>query len=266
MMQLYDLDHCVQKSSGSTAAIRPMSDQKEPLILAIETATRAGSYALCRGAQVLAAVSGNAAESHSTSLLERVNSILQQGGATIRELELLAVAKGPGSFTGLRIGLATVKALAVFAGKRVIGVSTLAAIAHAAGNSDATLSLLPAGRGEVFAQLFSVSDGLVREHDQAAHLSPQALTEKYKHVTKLLLAGEGACLHAELLSKTVGKDSRIVDPREHLAIDVAALALNYYRAGQSQNPEDLRALYVRPSDAEIKERWQQEQAAQSRQA
>src|SRR6266404_501864 len=175
-----------------------MSDEKEPLILAIETATRAGSVALARGGVILSAASGDASASHSTDLIESIDGILQNAAAVLSEIDLFAAAVGPGSFTGLRIGLATIKSFAMCTGKDCAGVSTLAAIAHAAGASQRTLSLLPAGRGELFAQLFSVN-GQVRELDVAAHLSLPAILEKYGGARELRWAGEGAQLQAETL-------------------------------------------------------------------
>src|ERR1700716_2270585 len=119
-----------------------MSHEKAPLILAIETATRSGSVALARGCTILASTSGDASASHSTDLIESIDSVLQSAGAELKEIDLFAAAVGPGSFTGLRIGLATTKSLATCTGKDCAGVSTLAAIAHAAGTSPHTLSLL----------------------------------------------------------------------------------------------------------------------------
>src|SRR3989442_10864646 len=95
-----------------------MPNVEEPLILAIETATRAGSVALSRGAKLLSSAEGNAAESHSISLLETIENILQQVGVELSDIDLFAAASGPGSFTGLRIGLATTKALAVCTGRK----------------------------------------------------------------------------------------------------------------------------------------------------
>src|SRR2546427_7376962 len=155
--------------------IEIMPNVTVPLILAIETATRAGSVALSRGTEILSSAEGNAAESHSISLLESVENILQQAGVKLSDIDLFAAACGPGSFTGLRIGLATAKSFAVCTGRSCAGVSTLAAIAHAAGTAKSTVALLPAGRGEVFAQMFSVDDRQVRELDAAAHLSPAAV-------------------------------------------------------------------------------------------
>ena len=247
-----------------------MSDEKEPLILAVETATRAGSVALTHGSVILSSASGDASASHSTDLIESIDGILQSAGVVLNEIDLFAVAVGPGSFTGLRIGLATTKSFAVCMGKDCAGVSTLAAIAHSAGSSQRTLSLLPAGRGELFAQLFSV-DGQVRELGAAAHVSPRAILERYGETRELRWAGEGARLQAEAWrgwaqahdisfvdSVPGGAAWSLAPVADHLAISIAALALDAYRNDNTVSPEELRAVYVRASDAEINEKWQQE--------
>jgi len=246
-----------------------MLEMKDPLILALETATRAGSVALARGNELLSAASGDASASHSTDLIETVERILSSGGAKLSEVDLFAAAVGPGSFTGLRIGLATIKSFAMCTGKRCAGVSTLAAIAHAAGNSEHTVALLPAGRGELFAQLFSVGDGQVRELDTAAHLSPDAILEKYEKAPKLVWAGDGAHLQAETLrdwarirnlsfdeSEMNGSGWSLGPATGQLAVSIAALGLNAYRSGSTVSANELRAVYVRASDAEINEKWQ----------
>src|SRR5438552_1276815 len=176
-----------------------MSNDKEPLILAIKTSTRAGSVALTRGREILSSTSGDASASHSNDLIASIKRILENAGARLSDVDLFGVAVGPGSFTGLRIGLATTKSFAVCTGKRCAGVSTLAAIAHAAGNSKHTVSLLPAGRGELFAQLFSVEGGDVQNLDSAAHLTARAILERYGVAKELVWAGDGARLQAENL-------------------------------------------------------------------
>src|SRR3977135_55846 len=147
-----------------------------PLILSLETATMGGSVFLGRGNVELATRTGDPRVSQSSSLLSDINDILQEASTSLHEVDLFACASGPGSFTGLRIGLATVKALAASLKRPCVGIPTLHAVAHAAGPSSATVALLPAGRGEVFAQMFSVAgDGTVTEVDSAAHLSPTKL-------------------------------------------------------------------------------------------
>lgn len=253
-------------------------DNSAPLILAIDTATRAGSVVLARGGGVLRSLTGDASASHSIDLIANIEAALKDAKARLGDVDLFAAACGPGSFTGLRIGLATIKSFAVSVGRQCVGVPTLAAIAHAAGLSARTVALLPAGRGEVFAQLFSVNSGEVRALDGAMHISPVAVLEKYAGFEDLTWAGEGAQSNAEALRAgadarhitfgrrdSVGSSEQVkgwtLAPRcDELAASIAALALAEYRGGRVTSPEELRAIYVRPSDAEINEQWQREKS------
>lgn len=220
----------------------------EPLILSVETATLAGSVALARGEQILAASSSNAGISHSNRLLNDIDVLLSGAHVALPGIDLFAVATGPGSFTGLRIGIATVKALAETLGRPCAGIPTLEAIALAAGESEASVALLPAGRGEVFAQLFSVTnDGLVTALDHATHISPQILLEKYGSLESVVWCGEGAIANSALLT-----NGRVAPPVQNLATHVVSLALKRFREGQLQAADALQAVYVRPSDAELK--------------
>ncbi|MCA1576064.1 MAG: tRNA (adenosine(37)-N6)-threonylcarbamoyltransferase complex dimerization subunit type 1 TsaB [Acidobacteria bacterium] len=226
----------------------------EPLILAVETATLAGSIATARGAQIIGSLKGDAAVSHSNTLLADLDRLLEQTRVQVADVDLYAVAAGPGSFTGLRIGIATVKALAATLGRSCAAIPTLQAVALSGGVSDATVALLPAGRGEVYAQLFAVSnDGAVTASDDAAHIAPRKMIEKYNSLERLLWCGEGAIAQRELIeSAAAGKDWRIAALPENLAQHVAALALGKFRQDQLVGPDALQAIYVRPSDAELK--------------
>jgi tRNA threonylcarbamoyladenosine biosynthesis protein TsaB len=232
------------------------------LILAIETSTRAGSVSLARGREVLSAVLGDGLSSHSTDLIENIERVLREGNASLSDVDLFAVTVGPGSFTGLRIGLATVKALAVCGRKPCAPVSTLAAIAHAAGDSKRTVSILPAGRGEVYAQAFSVRGEIVQALDGAAHLKPAEIVERYGKLATIKLAGDGAHQHIETFRQRTEKESAgegvswtLAPQPEHLSDSVAALALSAYRDGETSDASELQANYVRASDAEINEQW-----------
>jgi len=238
--------------------------ESRQLLLSLETATRAGSIALLKGSDVVASSGGNPEVSHSNTLLADTDILLSNVNLTIRDIDIFAVATGPGSFTGLRIGISTVKALAETLHRPCVGIPTLEAIAHSAGTSDATIALLPAGRGELFVQLFSTSgEATVVPLDQPAHLSPSQIIEKYRTLSKICWAGEGADLYAGLIRESAiqngyqftdaaGTDGwRIVEPASNLAQHVASLALS--RLGEMDvAPNGLRAIYVRPSDAELK--------------
>jgi tRNA threonylcarbamoyladenosine biosynthesis protein TsaB len=251
-----------------------MACEQEPLILAVETATRAGSVSLATGPSVLCSSAGDPSVSHSTNLIESIDEVLRVADRRLNDVDLIAAAVGPGSFTGLRIGLATVKGFAVCLDRKCVGVSTLAAIAHAVRSSAQTVALLPAGRGEVFAQLFRVDgNGALKPEDKAAHLSPSAVLERYGRRRCLSWAGEGSQLHAGLLRAWAARngigfvdgspdsdesptDSEaqwvLTAPGGKLAESVSALALHEYELGKLISSEQLQAIYVRPSDAESK--------------
>lgn len=222
-----------------------------PVVLSLETATLGGSVFLGRGAEQLAERIGAANVSRSANLLTDIDNCLKEAGLSLRDVDLFACASGPGSFTGLRIGIATLKALAASLQKPCVGVPTLEAVAHAPGTSSATVALLPAGRGEVFAQMFSVSDGVVLELDTAAHLSPQKLVERYAEFEDLLWAGSGAHAQRELLLAQARPGWRLAEQETNLAKHVALLALQVFQNGKLQSPEAISAIYVRPSDAEL---------------
>ena len=254
------------------------SSNPEPLILAIETATRAGSVAVARGETLLALREGNASISHSTNLIEMIDAVLSEAGTQLADVDVFAVAVGPGSFTGLRIGVATMKAFAEVNQRPIVGISTLAAVAHASALEGEVVSLLPAGRGEVFAQMFSVAEDGVVAKDGPAHLSPAETIARYGTIPGVQFSGEGSPKLSDYLrdsaheSATEELRAQIIKSLDAasgsvaLAGSVAALALKDYLEGKAVKPESLHAVYVRASDAEINERWQQQKQQPQAQA
>jgi tRNA threonylcarbamoyladenosine biosynthesis protein TsaB len=225
-----------------------------PLILSVETATLSGSVALTRGDEVLNVITGDASISHSNTLLADVDKLLTQTQIALPEVDLFAVATGPGSFTGLRIGIATVKALAATLDRPTAGIPTLEAVALSGGVSAETVALLPAGRGEVFAQLFSVLGPDVLEPlDEPAHIAPPRLFERYGELETVTWCGEGAVANRDLIASwAANRDWTIAPQTGGLAAHVARLALTRFKQNQFDNPFALRAIYVRPADAQLK--------------
>lgn len=241
------------------------------LTLAVETATEKRSAAVARGPQLLALrlsdLRGGVA---AAGVLEDIDRALAEARVRLEDVELFAAASGPGSFTGLRSGLATLKALAVTLGKPLVGVPTLHALAHASRPAERMVALIPAGRGEVFAQLLSVtSEGEVRELSEPAHVAPARLLERLKGSGGgIKWAGGGAFKYLELIreaaeaygvrfldgansaSAHAGDEWVLAPLQEGLAADVASLGQSNYRDKGASG--DVKALYVRPSDAELK--------------
>lgn len=232
-----------------------------PIILSIETVTSAGSVAIAKGGKLIASLRGDSQLSHSNALLRDVDLLLKAANVELRDVELFATAVGPGSFTGLRIGLATVKGFASTLGRPCAGIPSLVAIAHAAGPSEATVALMPAGRGELFAQLLRVThEGSVVQLDQPAHLSPKRMLERYGQLDDVLWAGEAAMLQSGLITEHVEKRSRergklraakLSPPVANLAEHVSQLAFKRASTGGLVNAAAIQAIYVRPSDAEM---------------
>ena len=239
------------------------------LTLGVDTSTERRSVALLGEGRVLAESSSGLREGGSANLLADIDRVLGSAGVKLKEVGLYAAAVGPGSFTGLRAGLATVKGLALTTGKPAVGVQTLHALAYCVRPAPRVVSLIPAGRGEVFAQLLSVSaEGFVTELESPTHLPPARLLERMAGLGGgLKWAGGGALKFIELIrerAEAAGIDfaSRdasgvaleggwVVTPAEEaLAKSVAEMARTAYVNGACA--EGLNAVYVRPSDAELK--------------
>jgi tRNA threonylcarbamoyladenosine biosynthesis protein TsaB len=220
---------------------------------------------------VLAESENDLREGGSANLLADIDRVLESASAGLKEVGLFAAAAGPGSFTGLRSGLATVKGLALTTGRPAVGVQTLHAVAYGARPARRVVALIPAGRGEVFAQLLSVSDeGSVTELESPTHLPPGRLVEMIRERGGgFKWVGGGADKYLELIrdgARAAGLEFVPDGPggvvhdgawahargEAALARSVAALALLKYEAGGAWGADALGAIYVRPSDAELK--------------
>jgi tRNA threonylcarbamoyladenosine biosynthesis protein TsaB len=246
-----------------------VDSEKGLLTLGVDTSTERRSVALLGGGGVLAETSSGLREGGSANLLADIDRVLGAAGVSLKEVGLYAAAVGPGSFTGLRSGLATVKGLALSTRKPAVGVRTLHALAYCVRPAARVVSLIPAGRGEVFAQLLSVSaEGFVTELESPTHLPPERLLETAAGLGGgLKWTGGGALKFLEMIREKAeslgiefagpgargasGEGGWVVTPAgEALAGSVAEMARAAYASGGGT--EGLAAVYVRPSDAELK--------------
>jgi tRNA threonylcarbamoyladenosine biosynthesis protein TsaB len=228
------------------------------LILALDTSTAAGSTSVARDDHILAAQVGDARVPHGRRLPGDLLAVLSAAGATVGDVDLFAVVTGPGAFTGLRIGIASVQGLAFASGRPVVGVSALDALAAAAlpeaASGDFVAAVMDAARHEVFTALYAVSgDGALAAVEGPAVGAPASTFARWMPRTddRLLVAnGEGAARYAEALRASVPR-ARVSEPREPLAAVVARLAWRAHREGRSGPPHAVRPLYVRRPDAEL---------------
>ena len=223
-----------------------------PLLLAFETATARPGAALLRGAELLGEEFGDPARSASETLLETVDALLAGAGVSLAEVGGFAVSIGPGSFTGLRIGLATVKGLAFGAGPCTAAVSTLEALAHPLeGSRDAVVAALDARRGEVYAAAWSggpggaelLAEGVYTPEELAAAL-PATCT----------LVGEGADICAVALRGRLGEGVSLASPELALptARSVGVLGARQLAAGGGVDAAELVPRYLRRAEAEVR--------------
>jgi len=227
-------------------------------VIALDTTTRAGSVALVVDDRIVAERGGDPTRTHAERLPADIVAIAADHGVPLAEIDMFAAATGPGSFTGMRIGIATVQGLASARGRRVFGVSALDALAHAA-SADAAegtvmAAWMDAHRREVFAALYRV---VAAPPLAAARLDvlegptvgdPGATLGRWAHelhATPALFAGDGASLYEDVI-RGASEAARVVG-HPMLAGTIGRLAIA--RAGDAIEPSDVRPLYVRRPDA-----------------
>jgi tRNA threonylcarbamoyladenosine biosynthesis protein TsaB len=226
-------------------------------VLALDTTTRGGSVALVDDEVVVDERAGDAVRSHAERLPSEILALLAAHDRTIADVELLAVASGPGSFTGLRIGIATMQGLAFGQGKPLVGVSALTAlraVASPAFLGSRIATWVDAWRGDVYAALFE--DG--REVGEPVVARPADLLDDLARGTlaaytnDITFIGDGAETYRDLIVSRLQHAARIADPAvPHLAAVIAMLATIEYKNGHRPPPHAIRPLYVRRSDAEL---------------
>lgn len=225
-------------------------------LLSIDTTTMQGSVALTDGEGLIAQEQLGVPGTHSARLMASIEQMLFCSGWTLRDIQGIAVAVGPGSFTGLRIGLATVKGIALALDIPLCGVSSLAALALAgAGFAGTVVPLIDARRGELYAAAYRVPlhappKVLMRE----AVLAPALLAQRLRAIPgELLLLGDGALAEGAGIAKAVGRRVSLARPVACVpqAAHLALLALPRLARGRANDPAELVPNYVRASDAEI---------------
>lgn len=227
-------------------------------ILALESSARAASVAVCRDAFLLAESCQNNGMTHSTTLLPMCETLLEQVGLTLHDIDLIACANGPGSFTGLRIGLSTAKGLAWPEEKPCVGVSTLEAMAwNVSAVPGVICCAMDARRSQVYNALFE-SDGRGRltrlTEDRAISLEELFSSEKRKEISQFVV-GDGAELCYNY-GKERGFDLVLAPEnlRHQRAWGIARAALRFLETGQPCSGAALEARYLRLSQAERERR------------
>ncbi len=221
-------------------------------LLTLDTATLAGSVAVTRGEQVLGEILLNVRSTHSERLLSSVEQLLSDVGLTLADIDAFGVVVGPGSFTGVRIGVATGKGLAMATGKPLVAVSSLESLAFNVPLCRFPVcALLDARKSEVYAGLYEWRQGLPALVRPEEALPPDRLLGLLEG--EVAFVGDGALAYRSLIVERFAARAHFVPAPLNLprASSAAAFALARLRNGEILSPEALSPVYLRPSEAEI---------------
>ncbi|KJS88871.1 MAG: hypothetical protein JM58_00160 [Peptococcaceae bacterium BICA1-8] len=226
------------------------------IILSIDSATPVAGVALIDNNKILAENFLNTGNTHSEKLLPLIKQTLEGAKLELKNIDGIAVSIGPGSFTGLRIGLATAKALSQVTGIKLVAIPTLDALAqNLAGIDQLVCPILNARKGEVYTALYH-SNGmeLVRQSEYTA-LSPFALCSQLKDLKKpVTFLGDGVFEYKEIIASQLGGQAHWAPLHQLLprAASLAVLGLKELEQGKTENIFTLKPFYLRKSEAEIK--------------
>jgi tRNA threonylcarbamoyladenosine biosynthesis protein TsaB len=221
-------------------------------LLALDTATRSCSVAVTHDGSLSAELTIVKNQTHSKHLMELIHSVLQIADFRLADLDGLAVTIGPGSFTGLRIGISTIKGLACALARPVVGVSTLEALAWQCGQTSYLICpLLDARKGEVYGATYRFNKGQLIQKTGPRATIPEAVVEDIK--SPCVFIGTGARLYRRDILAATGGLAHFVPAGQNMirASSVAFLSMPKFEANDTDEVAGLVPHYIRKSDAEL---------------
>ncbi len=222
-------------------------------ILAVDTSTRSCSVAIVDRRDLLAEVTSGNGRTHSRHLMAMIDSALELAGLNLSMTDGLAFTHGPGSFTGLRIGISTILGLAAATRKPIVGISGLDALAMQAAVPNMTICpLIDGGRNEVYCARYRWVNGeLVKEAAEQV-LSPE-LAITGLNDTPALFAGNGALLYQTLIRERLGDSARFAQNCQNTlrASTVAWISMKRFEIGDVDDIFRFEPMYIRRPDAKI---------------
>jgi tRNA threonylcarbamoyladenosine biosynthesis protein TsaB len=222
-------------------------------VLAVDTATPVCSAALVHGFHILAEFSLGTGKTHATHIMGMISNVLARCEMTLDQMDGFAVGRGPGSFTGLRIGVSTVKGLAAGSGKPLVGVSSLEALARQAYRKGYTICpMIDARRGEVYTTRFTAGrDGLIQCFPESV-MSPEKALDGVD--SPCIVVGSGAVAYRDHFLRVPGKNIEPAMSGQHQvrASTIALLSLDRFQRLPADSAGRVTPAYIRKSDAEYR--------------
>ena len=216
-------------------------------ILAIDTSALTATAAILADDTLLGEISTTTRLTHSQTIMPMIDELLKKVNLDISDIDLFACSEGPGSFTGLRIGIGTIKGLAYGLGKAAVGVSTLEALAHNLDVTDLVICpIMDARRGQLYNALYRYSGGKLECIKEPRALSIEELCGELAE--KTIFVGDGVKVHKEMITELMGENALFASPQNQLqrAGSVAYAALSKEPVSASE----LTAVYLRKPQAE----------------
>ncbi|MDH3881350.1 MAG: tRNA (adenosine(37)-N6)-threonylcarbamoyltransferase complex dimerization subunit type 1 TsaB [Desulfobacteraceae bacterium] len=221
-------------------------------ILAVDTATTSCSVAIVDKTSLLSEFTIDREETHSKHLMDMIKAVLRMAGLNFSDLDGFAVTRGPGSFTGLRIGLSTIKGLAVASEKPVVGVSSLEALAFQVSYSrDLICPILDARKGEVYFSRHRFLNGHLKKQTKERVAPPDKAVDDLNE--SCLFVGNGALLYKEMILEKMGGLASIAPMIQNTirASTMAYLSMAKFEKYDTDDIEKIMPYYIRKSDAEL---------------
>ena len=235
------------------------------LLLAVESSGLVASVALMSDDVLMGEFTTNFKKTHSQTLLPMLDEMVRMVGVELKDVDAIVVSKGPGSFTGLRIGAATAKGLGLALDKPLIGVPTVDAIAYNLFGTDKVICpLMDARRNQVYTGLYTFGSGGFKVLRGQEAVSIEAVVQRLEEMGKpVIFLGDGVPVYRDFI------EAHLQTPHEyapaHLSRQragaLAAIGKLYWEAGRSESAAELRPEYLRLSQAE-RERMEREKLAE----
>lgn len=221
------------------------------LILALDTSTQSASVALLENSELLYEININLGIHHSLVVLPALRDLCELSRVNIHNIDFFACTVGPGAFTGLRVGISTIKGIALAIGKPVVGVSTLAALAYNLINSHTLVCpMLDARKNEVYTALYGTEP-------ENTLIVKEQITDVREFLSNIddstLFVGDGALKHEKLIRDALPDRSFFASSvhRRVRAATVGLLGWEKYKKGEFLNPDAVAPVYLRLSEAEM---------------
>ena len=221
-------------------------------ILAVDTSSKICSVCIMEDSQVLLEKHTNDEKTHSQNLMPLIDELFKETGLTLDSIDMLACSQGPGSFTGIRIGLATIKAFADAKNIPVVGVTSLESLAYNITDTGLIVSLIDAKNDNVYYSLFS-NDGTT--YNQIGEFKSDSiqniLDSLFIYDDKLIFVGDGSEVHHDKI-KSLIKICVFADPAQYIqtSISIAKSAYNKFQKGVYGDSNSLLPIYLKKSQAE----------------